>query len=499
MTLLTAVPRSLQDWVQHLDPIALPVADADITQALRTLTSHGLSLREMAEQLQNSLPQALLLLRHANKSHLEPCATLELAIRRLGVDKCCELLRNQTAVSAQELPRAYQQCILISQHAAQQAMGLFGARLGRLQQEVFWSTALFLSPLWALAFAHPELMQQWEDRVLAKRQRHEKIEKKLFGVSLIRLCQALADHWHLPDWITQGYKLLDVDIKLLARALHIARDVYDPLEQQQRLDADKPLRRWLTQPANSILLSNVIAITSHVSWDNHRTLRWLGLTALYLQVPKDHLYGKVHANAAESARRCPPRGLWHPAYALLWPPFTPHLRPVRNKPPTTENLHAWREHCSKLLALPSTFTNAVQLTACARDALQECGVSRLLILFADRNHTQLLAQQSLGLEKNALQFRLVVNDEPTLQPWISRRARFLAEGQTPPLPESLTNLLCQEYGLIHSVTCNGRVMLLILADQGNNAMHPTTVMAVDKTIACISKALDNFVNRKQPQ
>lgn len=496
MTLLSAVPRRLQDWVQQLDTIPLPIADAALTQALHTLTSPSLSLREMAEQLHDSLPQALVLLRHANKSHLEPCATLEVAIRRLGINHCCELLRQQTHVPEAELPKAYRQCVLVSQHAAQQALGLFGARLGRLQQEVFWATALFLAPLWAMALAQPERMQHWEDRVLAKGQRPEKIELELFGAPLIAICQAIAEHWQLPDWIIQGYKLLHVDLKLLAKAVHIARDNFDPLEQQQRLDADRPLRRWFTQPANSILLANVIAVASHVSWDSARTQRWLGLTALYLQAPKDALYAKVHSNAADSARRNPPNGLWHPAYALLWPPHTPHLRPIRNKPPTAEHLNAWRKHCSELIRTPSPFSNAVQLTACARDALEACGISRMLLLVADRHHSHLQAQQIIGLPKECLRLSLNLEGNVSLTPWLTQARRLEIKGKAPKLPDAIKNLLCREYGIIHSVACNGRVMLLILADQGDNAMHPTAVMAVDKTIACISRALENFISRK---
>ena len=498
MTLLPAVPRHLQDWVEHLDPIALPIAEQAQVSALQTLNNPTLSLREMAELLQQSLPQALVLLRHANKTHLEPCATLEVAIRRLGIEQCSALLRKQRVLAEHEQPRAYRQCVLLSQHAAHQAMGLFGARLGRLQQEVYWSTALFLAPLWALALAQPQLLQQWEDRVLAKGKRADQIERELFGESIISICQAMAEHWHLPEWITLGYKLLKVDVKLLAKALYIARQHQDPLEQQQKLDADKPLRRWITQPANSILLANVLAVASHASWDNRHTERWLSLTALYLQIPQDQLQAKVHNNAAESARRFNTQGLWHPACALIWPPHTAHVRPARNKPPSAENVQIWRKHCTTLLTRPSPFANAVQLTSTAREALAACGLSRMLLMVVDRNQHSLQAQQLIGLPKQCLQLHLSVTEESSLNTWLKQPTKRLINGQPPALPDAIKNLLCREHGVIYSLACNGRVMLLILADQGDNAMHPTTLMAVDKTIACITRALEQFVLGNAP-
>ena len=102
---------------------------------------------------------------------------------------------------------------------------------------------------------------------------------------LLELCLALAEHWRLPDWIIQGYRLLGADRRRLIKALHIAHDNEHPLHQQQMLDADPELRRWLTLPSNTIVLANGLALSAHHSWSGIHSLRWQRLAGLYLQVP----------------------------------------------------------------------------------------------------------------------------------------------------------------------------------------------------------------------
>ncbi len=51
------------------------------------------------------------------------------------------------------------------------------------------------------------------------------------------------------------------------------------------LDAEPNLRRWLNQPANTVLLANGLAMSAQESWTCPHTERWQLLTALYLQQP----------------------------------------------------------------------------------------------------------------------------------------------------------------------------------------------------------------------
>jgi hypothetical protein len=67
------------------------------------------------------------------------------------------------------------------------------------------------------------------------------------------------------DLGAQGYKLLLNEQRLLVKVLHIARDD-DPLRQQQSPRRRSDLRRWLNQPANTVLLANGLAMSAQESW-----------------------------------------------------------------------------------------------------------------------------------------------------------------------------------------------------------------------------------------
>src|SRR5690606_36140377 len=148
--------------------------------------------------------------------------------------------------------RSLQQVQLVCLHAMQQADGVFGVPLARLAGEIQLASLLFLAPLCPLAQAYPDLLDRWARRVVMNREPAAKVEQELFGVALRSLCQALAERWRLPQWIELGYRLLGRDRRRLVQALHIAHDDSHPLHQQQMLDQEPTLRRWLTQPANTI-------------------------------------------------------------------------------------------------------------------------------------------------------------------------------------------------------------------------------------------------------
>lgn len=66
--------------------------------------------------------------------------------------------------------------------------------------------------------------------------------------------------------------------------------------------------------------------------------------------------------------------------------------------PASSRLHEdWKPLCTELLKQPSPFDNLLQLTSHACRALRACGLQRILLLLADRQHTRLVAQQSSGL------------------------------------------------------------------------------------------------------
>ncbi|HSC82159.1 MAG TPA: HDOD domain-containing protein [Pseudomonas sp.] len=493
-------PRTLDGWLQQLDAVRLPIVREQQEKVRHYLLDSRRSLREIAEQIQASPTIALQLLREANRGNSgfsEPTESLEMALNRLGLKRTEALLGQMPTLSEEQLPKALSQLQLVSLHASQQANGLFAGRLARLWQEIHWGSLLFLAPLWPLAFTQPRLFEAWEERVLRRGEPAQKVEHELFGITLLQLCLALAQHWRLPEWIVQGYRLLVEDRRLLVKALHIAHDNEHPLHQQQMLDADPPLRRWLTQPANSILLANGLAISSHHSWGGMHSLRWQRLAGLYLQTAVAELQQLIHQQAVLSARQHARPGLWHPAEALLWPWNASHLHVA---PADTSALAQWKEQCARLLAEPSSFANVLQLTDCARQALQAGGMRRVLLLLADRNHTRLIAQQSVGLPIEAGQLRLDPAQSQVLrrllgQPGQLRLTPANVAQFSALLPGSLKALFPSEHLLLRSLASNGRVVMLLVADQQGSPISDAQLQVFSKTGQCIERALGSFARR----
>jgi HD-like signal output (HDOD) protein len=495
-------PRTLTDWLKQLDSQLLPASDASQQKLRRALADSNRSMRELADMMQDCPALALSVLREANRNSsglTEQTESLEVAISRLGIKRTEVLLNNLPALPEQELPKALRQIQLISLHASQQANGLFAGRLARLWQEVHCGSLLFLAPIWTLLAARPELFEVWEQRVLVRGEAPTKVEQELLGVPLLQLCLALSEQWRLPEWITQGYRLLLNDRRMLVKALHIARNNQQPLQQQQALDTDSNLRRWLTQPANSILLANGLALTAHYAWNSPQSLRWQRLTGLFLQLPLDSVQQLQHQYAVTSARQHSNTGLWHPAEALLWPWPARHLH-AAVEPPKAAIVSEWRQQCAQLLAQPSAFTNVLQLTACASQAFQACGMQRVLILLADRNHTRLIVQQHSGLDKAAAGLNLDPQHSQVLRRLLSAPAQLRLSPAnmaqfSAMLPGTLKSLLPSEHLLIRSIASNNRVVMLVFADQGGRALSDASVQGFGKTVQCIERALISFANR----
>ncbi len=502
----TALPRTLDAWIKALDKQALPVDAERHRQICRALADSRRSLREIAELMQDCPSLALSVLREANRgqtSSAEPVESLESALSRLGLARTEALLEAQPSLAPGDIPQALRQLQLISQHAAQQANGLFAGRLARLWQEIHWGSLLFLAPLWSLLAAQPHLLQAWEQRVLVHNEPASKVEHELLGVPLLQLCLALAERWRLPAWVAQGYRLLTSERRQLVKALHIARDNEHPLHQQQLLDADSALRRWLTQPANCIVLANGLALSAHQAWSCPHSLRWQRLTGLYLKAPLSEVQQQVHRQAAQSARLHDAPGLWHPAEALLWPWQARHLQALAAPaatPKPAPQVQQWKQLCGQLLAQPSAFNNLAQLSVCACQALQACGMQRVLLLLADRNQNRLRVLQQVGLDSEALRL--------TLEPQHSQvlRRLLLEPGQlrlTPGnvaqfsalLPGALKALFGGEHLLLRSLASNGRVAMLVVADQKGAPFADTQLQAFGKTAQCIERALGSFARR----
>ncbi|MGF0242212.1 HDOD domain-containing protein [Rhodococcus sp. IEGM1300] len=504
----TPKPTNLTGWIKLLDGVRLPVPQASHDRVCKAIRDSRSSLRDIAELMQESPALALSVIREANRhTHgnvTEPAENLEVAINRLGLKRTEELLERLPALPQMEIPATLRQLQMISQHATQQANGFFASRLARLWQDIHWGSLLFLSPLWPMALAYPKLLEEWELRVIHKGESARKVEKQLFGVRLLQICQALVEIWRLPIWVQQGYRLLLSEQRELVKVLRIARDIDHPLRQQNRLDDDPTLRRWLNQPANTVLLANGLALSAQQAWDSPHSERWQLLTSLYLQMPMDEVQQQLHQQAANSARYHAMPDLWHPAVSLIWPwgMKRVHAGLLPAQAPTTEDLGNWRKQCAELLVEPSRFTNAMHLTLSARDALVACGMRRVMILMADRTHANLRANQTAGLPKEAFGLNLVVSQSKVLQRLLSQQAQVRITPDNNAqfsalLPASLRAQFSGEHLLLRSLVNNGRVIMIVVADQGGGPFSEITVQAFGKTAQCIEKALHSFTQRGQ--
>ena len=499
-------PATLEGWVKLLEGVHLPVPQASHDLVCKAIGDSRRSMRDIAELMQDSPALALSVIREANHhthgSLAEPAENLEGAINRLGLKRTEELLARLPSLPESQIPVALRQLQLISQHATQQANGFFASRLARLWQDIHWGSLLFLSPLWPLALTHPRLLAEWELRVIHKGQSASKVERELFGVPLLNICLALVEAWRLPIWVVQGYRLLLNERRELVKVLRIARDSEHPLRQQNRLDDDPTLRRWLNQPANTVLLANGLALSAHQAWDCPHSTRWQYLTSLYLQISMDEVQQQLHQQAANSARHHAMADLWHPAQALIWPwgcrRVHPDLLPA--PPPSAQDLTQWRKQCSALLVEPSPFSNAMHLTTSARDALAACGMRRVMILMADRSQTSVRVHQTAGLPQEAAAMSFPIGQSKVLQRLLAQQAQVRLTPQNTAqfsalLPPGLRSLFRGEHLLLRSLACNGRVIMLVVADQGGGPFSDVTVQAFGKTVQCIERALHTFTNR----
>jgi hypothetical protein len=502
----TLPPQSLDAWIKHLDGVALPITPQIRRDLLLALHRPNSSLREIAQAMLSSPALVLALLRAANRrptsSLAEPADSLETALARLGLRRAEALLLELPVLRAEHTPLPLRQLQLISQHARQQASGLFVPALPHLSQEVQWNSLLFLAPFWTLAMAQPDLLLRWAARVFGERRPARQVELELFGVPLVTLGQALVRHWRLSSWIAQGYQTLDEECALLIHALRLARA---PVQQpQQALDATPPLRHWLNRPANSVLFSNALALAAHQAWDDHHSLRWQRLSGLFLQLPLEQVQQHSHRQAVISARQLQTESLqtlWHPAQALVWPPGC-RRRPAAESAAKLSSFFQredWQRACGQLLQQPSPCANLPQLVNGAANALHTCGLRRSALLVADRQG-QLIAQHQAGLAPNSPRLKLDPGRSALLNHLIERPQLLHISpenfgqyaAQLPPLlllnfPDR--HLLLGTFGL------NGRGVLLLVADQHGVPFSATQLRLIEKTTRCVERALLTFSQR----
>lgn len=498
----------LAAWLEELDRQPLPIPASHYAGLHAALSDSRRSLREIADQLQGSPTLALSILREANRAESardNPAESLEVALSRLGLARASQLLKTLPSIQDAEMPRVLGQMLLISQHAMQQASGLFGARLARLWQEIHWGSLLTMAPVWALANARPQLLEQWQQRVLVQGEPTLRVERELLGMRLLPICLALAERWRLPQWVIQGYRLLACDRRLLVRALRIARDHQSPLLQQQQLDAQPDLARWLTQPANCTLLANGLAIAAHQSWDGPHMLRWQRLTGLYLGQPLTEVQQQVHMLAAQSAPARPAAAVASGGgldLALAGQPLA-----CRSGAPAAA-LGGSPGRVAAALRRVAPRAQPVQQRRAAHRLCPRCAarlrLQRMLLLVADRTQVHVLAQQSAGLEPGQEKLQLEIAGSPLLkklfqQPALLRIGPNNQDQLLPALGEPLRQLFPGPHLLLRSLGNGSRVVMLVLADLGGQPFSDLHAQAFAKTAQCTERAIQQFGRQRRTE
>ena len=504
------VPQNiaLNQWITHLDNTRLPVYKAHRLQALLALQSPSKSLRDIAQTISQAPTIAFTIIREANRglsALAEPVQTLENALSRLGLERCGNLLKSLQDDEETDIPVPLRQVWLLGQHLNIQAVGLFTTRMARLWQEIHWSSLLFLSPTWPLLTRYPQLFTEWERRVLGDNEPAAQVERELIGMPLTELCLGLAEHWKLPLWIIEGYRLLHDNPQQLVRALHIARQFDQPLLQQQKLDQLPALNNWLNRPANTIVFTCGLVMAAHNSWGSEQCLRWQRLISLYLKQPLDEVQNNTHQLAVNHARLQRHHDLWLPAQALLWPWETQRLRQavtvIKAPPPSSEDLALWRTHCAELLRSPSHFTNTLQIIHTISQALQACGMRRICILLLDRQLEHAQVSHTHGFKADQLPNTFALVRTPALQHLLKQPTHLAITDKnttqiTPLLPPQLSQVFTPNHWLLGSASNGQRMVMLIAADQLTQDLHPLALQGYKKTLECIERTLLLFSSRK---
>ncbi|WP_341707868.1 hypothetical protein [Halopseudomonas sp.] len=510
---------------QKLNDCVLPISPAQQQSLVEHLESDLLSINELTQEIMRAPVAALHICRAAGAAARKrdvDVLTLEQACSLLGTQRIAQLLKDIPTVETEQLPWAYRQLLSISEHAVSQAQGLFANRIARLWHEMSLATLLFLSPLWTLAYLKPHLFEHWErlnDGVLPDGvSRRQIADTTADGFKLVQL---VAQDWWLPPWVLQGYRSLNGHRRTMVKALHVARDSAHPQEQQAQLDNDRELYRWLTQPANSALIANGIALGAHDSWYKIHTLRWQKLTALYLNIDVADAQRLTHENAVNSAHdQCvrsesdiflPAARLLHPAPLVTKASKATNPASVANARSTAagstrapDNPELWRTLCLRLSKQPESFSNLTQLLECAQSALiNGLGLpASWIALSSARTHQLVIAVASGFSNKQPVAGASVGSSREGIWPkWLLSASchdldqRQLAVHATT-LPDKVVQLSAGNAFHLTPLVHNQQLIGLIFVSTGDSQLLPAKhQQALVKTAQCLHKALLHFKQR----
>ncbi|WP_150278290.1 GAF domain-containing protein [Halopseudomonas salina] len=519
-----AIEHDIGSLRQSLNSFVLPIEKSQQVMLCNHLESEMLNLSELTAMLLRVPAAALQVCRIAGEAARRrdiDILTLEHACNMLGTQRLGTIIKELPVLEAEHTPYAYRQLLSISEHALSQAQGLFAHRMARLWHEVSLASLLFLAPCWVLVYQRPEVFAEWDARHLDQKTNGNGFSHWLLDSDrVLGLAQQLAEDWWLPPWILQGYRSLGSSRRTMVRALHIARDSQHPRDQQAALDADRSLYRWLTLPANSLLMANGLALGAHHDWDARHTRRWQQLTALYLGQQVAEVQTASHANAVESARslyRHYGNSVWLPAEALIWPCGSRQNEgrgPERLSAASPDGINnaqplvgaaLWRKNCLSLVAQPPNFTSLAAIVDTALQAVtQGLGSDKCWIALYNARKHQLTVYAAAGFaaDRDPVGVQLGECRGNAWGRWLqsSTSHDLSIPGRHPNkelVPPQLARLTGDGASSLFPLLHKGQIIGL-LGSQSGTAPAPLDEKhrkALIKTAECLSRALVGFMQK----
>lgn len=488
-------PRTLVDWLAHIEPLQPPINPAVRTTALK-LFATGASAGELATQLERDPALVFLLFREANRAlarYDREAHTLEHAISLLGGERLRKLFE-QAIVLDPEHPYAdaYRLALLRSQHAAAQARlwaegsGLWPA------DEVFWSTLLAAAPLWLLTLEAGEQLTaldklRAEQGAVSRRQREAAL-----GCDTRALGAALCERWLLPQMTRLSWQQKSAgNARQWVQLAHAARLDEPPVI------GGRELGELCHHPALVVALANALAAEADWDWQSPRTLRLLSTAAAACRRPLATIISFGHQTAAKISHQHADSGLLTPAAKLLgyWNETFCWVRPAARTKHTAQTLSAGvRPADAAAVASPSA---ADRLLAAAVQRLRDpanvggvraalelsvqalhqgAGFRRVAAMFVRPQNHEIQTVLNAGVEPSSplRQFRYAAKNNALLTQLLAKPVCLLVDESNREkywrhLPESLRLAIDSKSFVMMAVFAKERPVALMYAD---NASQP---------------------------
>lgn len=484
-------PRSLADWLTHLEPMQLPIDPAVRAEFLEQLQK-GASASALSLLLLRDPALVLLLFREANRAlarYDREAHTLEHAISLLGAGRM-QTLAEQAPVLDPNHPfiDGYRGALMRSRHAASQARlwaegtGLWPA------EEVFWSTLLAAAPLWPLYLEAGPALQQIEQL----RAEHGAVSTasvvKLLGCDYRALGAELAQRWLLPGMASASWR---------AKEAGSLRQ-WIGLERAARLDEPplingRPLAELCHHPALIVAVANAIAEEADWDWYSERALRLFKTAASACRRPLAVLLSSSHRNAAALSREYADTGLLTPGARLLghwrqarlWREDEPaqtsassaSAKSTTNQPSSSEPNRVLTEAARKLRT-PTEIGGVREVLELVVNTLHDgAGCKRVAALFVKPTTRDLQTVISAGADKTPAlrQLRLPTQNNQLLTQLLAKPICLLLDADNrakywPHLPEDFRRAVGCENFVLMALFAKDRPVALLYADNAPGAL-----------------------------